>query len=373
MKIREVKSAFARNLLNIPGWKTRERYVVIESDDWGSIRMPSRAAYDTLLSLSTRFQDSAYNRYDALESQEDLEDLFEVLSGFRDFNGNYPVITANTLVANPDFNKIRDSGYSEYFYELFTDTYSKYPAHHDSFRTLKQGINSKVFYPQFHGREHLNVARWMRSLQNDVPDSRLAFDMNMVSVNSSAINSENYLQSFGLDEIPEIQEHKKIIVDGLALFKDLFGYSPTSFIAPKYTWHTSLDSVLFENGIRYFQGKGYRKVPSPDRNLIIRYSIGDKTILNQIYLRRNCIFEPSFESKDWIDSCLYEIQNAFFWNKPAVIESHRLNYIGYIVPENRERNLRTLHGLLKKVLEKWPDVQFINSAQLGDMIVSSKS
>ena len=33
------------NLLSIPGWRTNRHIVVIESDDWGSIRMPSKEVY----------------------------------------------------------------------------------------------------------------------------------------------------------------------------------------------------------------------------------------------------------------------------------------------------------------------------------------
>lgn len=30
-----------KNFSNLPGWRTNRKIVVIESDDWGSIRMPS--------------------------------------------------------------------------------------------------------------------------------------------------------------------------------------------------------------------------------------------------------------------------------------------------------------------------------------------
>ena len=33
-----------RNLSNLPGWRTSRKIVVIESDDWGTIRMPSNKA-----------------------------------------------------------------------------------------------------------------------------------------------------------------------------------------------------------------------------------------------------------------------------------------------------------------------------------------
>jgi len=39
-----------KNASNIPGWRTNRRIVVIESDDWGSIRMPSNDTHAKLVS-----------------------------------------------------------------------------------------------------------------------------------------------------------------------------------------------------------------------------------------------------------------------------------------------------------------------------------
>jgi len=41
----KLEKALRKNLVNIPGWRTNRKIVVIESDDWGSVRMPSREVY----------------------------------------------------------------------------------------------------------------------------------------------------------------------------------------------------------------------------------------------------------------------------------------------------------------------------------------
>jgi hypothetical protein len=41
--------SIVRNLANLPGWCTNRKIVVIESDDWGSIRMPSLTIFENLL------------------------------------------------------------------------------------------------------------------------------------------------------------------------------------------------------------------------------------------------------------------------------------------------------------------------------------
>ena len=44
----EIKQNVSRNLSNLPGWRTKRHIVVIESDDWGSIRMSSKESFHKL-------------------------------------------------------------------------------------------------------------------------------------------------------------------------------------------------------------------------------------------------------------------------------------------------------------------------------------
>ena len=93
-------------LQNLPGIKTNRKIVVIESDDWGSIRMPSRKVYDQLFKKGYKVDLDPYMKYDCMANSNDLEALFEVLSSVQDKNGRNAIITANTIMANPDFEKI---------------------------------------------------------------------------------------------------------------------------------------------------------------------------------------------------------------------------------------------------------------------------
>src|SRR5690606_9193586 len=104
-----IRQRITRNLLNIPGWRTCRKIVVIESDDWGSIRMPSKEAYNTFLADGIRVDQNPYSRYDSLATPQDLEALFETLQSVKDKNENPAVLTANTIVANPNFEKIKES------------------------------------------------------------------------------------------------------------------------------------------------------------------------------------------------------------------------------------------------------------------------
>ena len=77
---------------------------------------------------------------------------------------------------------------------------------------------------------------------------------------------------------------------------------------------------------------------------------------------------PGKAGRDWVDSCLNDIRIAFAWRNPAVIGTHRVNYIGGIDRSNRDRGLRELSALLTAILKKWPDVEFMSSEQLGNEI-----
>jgi hypothetical protein len=44
---------------------------------------------------------------------------------------------------------------------------------------------------------------------------------------------------------------------------------------------------------------------------------------------------------------------AAFFEKPAVITSHRINFCGSLHTENRDRNLKLLHQLLSEITKRW--------------------
>lgn len=362
-----------RVLINIPGWYTNCKIIVIESDDWGSIRIPSKKTYNNLLKKGYVVDKCTYNSNDSLESNEDLELLFEILLSFKDKNGNHPVITANNIVANPDFKKIKESDFEQYYYEPFTETLKRYPAHDRVYNLYKEGISRGIFYPQFHGREHVNIFTWMNALKKKDNIARDIFDYGMFTIhlkNNKSCRKE-YLDSFGTHNKEELKKIKENIETGLNLFEKLWGYKSKSFIATCYIWHPKVEEYLYNYGIKHIQSSRIQKIPvmNSEKYKIKRLWTGRKNKFGQIYTCRNVVFEPSEnQNNDWITSAMKEIEISFRLHKPAIISSHRVNYIGFINEENRNRNLKFLKELLQRILKKWPDVEFMNSSQLGKII-----
>jgi hypothetical protein len=137
-----------------------------------------------------------------------------------------------------------------------------------------------------------------------------------------------------------------------------------------------LEKILQENGIKYIQGSNVQLVPVDDSTYKIRkkyHYMGQKNKFNQHYLVRNCLFEPTQSNNPQVVSqILKDIKLAFSHKKPAIIGTHRVNYIGSLNPKNRDNNLRLLQQLLNEIVKKWPDVEFISSDQLGKLIFNKK-
>lgn len=372
-KIGRIRSSISHNLLNIPGWRTRRKIVVFESDDWGSIRMPSMEVYSEFRSKGLSLTQTDYNRVDALESNDDLSMLFDVLRSYRDRNDRHPVFTANIVVGNPDFDRIRSTNFIEYYFEPVTETIKYYPGR-DSVVTLwKKGNSEGLFHPQFHSREHVNVNRWMNALRGGNPEIMLTFEHRTTF---SGYEDYNFMEVLDNNSPEEIDYLNQSITEGLNLFESIMGYRSRSFIPPCYTWDSEIEKNLHLNGVRYMQGLIVQLVPTGSFGNYRRkyHFLGTRNPWNMIFLTRNCFFEPSLSESDRpVEDCLRRIDLSFRWNKPAVICTHRLNYIGSLDQENRRNNLNSLGFLLEKILTSWPDVEFMSSDQLGDLIVKTRS
>lgn len=370
---RFISPTWRRHISNIPGRNFSKKFVVIESDDWGNIRMPSEKTFDSLIKSGIDLMDDGlrFNKYDALATGDDLSLLFELLSSVKDSTGRPVVITPVAVVANPDFKKIKADDFQTYYYEPFTETLKRNPGCDNSYSLWKEGIEKRLFVPQFHGREHLNVQPWLRALQNGNKRTRIAFDHGIWGI-STANDPDIKLEfqaAFDFIDPSDIKYQKEVIKTGLDLFEELLGYRASFFVPPNGPFSKELEVVCVKSGIKYLSTSKFQQEPIGQGEYKKRFHwLGQKNGYGLTYITRNCFFEPSDEGKDWIDSCLEEVSSAFKWRKPAVISSHRVNFIGALHKNNRDRGLEQLESLLKKIVKKWPDVQFITSEELGKIV-----
>ena len=127
-----------------------------------------------------------------------------------------------------------------------------------------------------------------------------------------------------------------------------------------------IENVLSEHGVKFLQTFNVQRIPSSQGITNKRLVHGSTSERALTYMVRNVHFEPSENpSIDYVSRSMKEISSAFFWKRPAIISSHRVNYIGAINEKNRKRGLTDLQDLLQRIVKTWPDVQFISSEQLA--------
>lgn len=349
------------------GLKVKRRIVVIESDDWGSQRMPSKKVYDSLLAKGIDVDRCPYSKYDSLENEEDLQALFTVLNKLESKINKVPIITTNFLSANPNFEKIKSNKFSSYEFENIDDTYKKNSKSNNIKNVLKEGISNKYISPQFHGREHINVQMWMNLLnENKAIQDAFDYEVFALSFNNSNSIKMPFLASFM--KLESTNNFEKIISSGIEEFERFFGFTPKSFIAPVYIWDQEIEELISHYKINSVQGLYFRnnyvdyEDPKPKK---IKRSYNKYSNSGQLQLVRNCFFEPSTsENLDWVGECLQDVETAFFWNRPAIICSHRINFVGGMLEKNRNKNLTEFEKLVKEIVKKWPDVIFVSSDEV---------
>lgn len=355
------------------GWQSEKKLLVFCSDDWGGIRNCSLNSHRKLSELGLIMNSNRFDRFDTLESNKDMETLFEVLLKYRDHRGNHPVITAVTNVGNPDFDKIKKDNYEKYYWEPFTETLSKHPNRDKVYDYYLEGIARKIFIPESHGREHLQILWWMEELRQPDSWARKAFTQKFFFLGKDYLKNKNHNSlgaAFDVQTNEDVASHSNTIKESLSLFRELFGYSATYFTPPALRFQPSLEPVLSANKIKLLDVSRLQQVPFFFKTKRYRFNyLGKKSTDRKMrYLTRNSVFEPNLYDHNSVDVCLAGVEKAFKNKQPAIMSNHRAAFVGGINIKNRDQGLMALDNLFSKVLEKWPDVQFISSQELINLM-----
>ena len=351
--------------------KLGKHIVVFESDDWGAIRMPSLETYSFLKDKGVPLRKpDTYDCLDTIESNDDIQFLIETLSNVRGGDGIPAVMTMNTVMCNPNFEMIEDGQFAAYYYETFIETYKRYPQRDKVEMLWHEGMANHVLRPQLHGREHLNIQRWMSYLQSKDKIVMEAFKHRVVSL-GRAYHFQEALNPLLISDYAEIDQSIK---EGLRLFRDIFGFSSDSFIAPCYRWDSHIEKLLKEQGVHILQGIYFQTLSEYERVVLrkkrVNHYLGEENRYGQVYLTRNCRFEPSENPKYNADRCLKEISMHLNAGRPAIVSCHRQNFIGALNVTNRDNNLKQFTLLLHNIVKHYPDVHFMSSDQLGCLLLS---
>ena len=295
--------------------KTDKPVIVIESDDWGSLRTKNKRTRALLNEISPSVRNDRYTQLDSLANVDDLNALFETLHSVRDRKGNPAKLTANVCVANPDFERIKKDKFDIFHYENFNTTIKRHNHGKEIWNLWEDGIKNKMFHPQLHGREHVHALQWLAELRAGNKDLLKAFELESFGIpyqpvlNKRRKNLQAALDIYGLNDEDEFQNNW--IKESADIFEKVFGFRSTTFIPPAYTWHSKINDILHDSGVKALQGiklqyqpkgAGYRRK--------FHYTGQHKNKLR--YIIRNVFFEPaSAPEKDWVDITLSGIERAF--------------------------------------------------------------
>ncbi|MBL0012860.1 MAG: hypothetical protein IPP30_03635 [Flavobacterium sp.] len=270
--------------------------------------------------------------------------------------------------------------FQKFYFENLPITYSKLAkeqpeAYRGAWELWQEGIAKGFLKPQFHGREHLNLFVFNDKLEKRDPELLTALQ----NKSYTSISDEDYptmSSTAALDfwDVNDNEKLKPILVEGLQLFKEVFGYPSNYFTPPVYQIHQSLFSTLKENGSKYIDLGLVRKEHQGQDSYKTSFNyIGKKTKEGLTIMVRNIVFEPTEDrGLDWVTFTMKQIERAFRWNKPAIISSHRVNFCGHIDPKNRAMGLQTLQKLLQEIVKKWPEVEFMAADELGDYLTNQR-
>lgn len=370
-----VKGILETNIKNILGRKTNRRLVVICADDYGSIRVRDKKAYEILLKAGIAVDKTRYG-YDTVCTAEDLHKLFDVLTSVKDLNGHHACFTPFANIANPDFEKIRISGFREYYREPFTATMDRlgtaYAGAHDLWR---QGIAEGIFIPEYHGTEHINVRRFMSALQNGHKSTMLAFENESVCVphlpGESPVSNDTAV--FDIEHTSDNEPLMEDIKVGLTMFERFLGYRSCQFTPGAGIYSPLLHKTLSENGIKSIHVNRWKAYPLGDGVYSRKFLYtGKKNESGQYYIVRNCPFEPFLDDKRRNNNaaaiCLENIAAAFRWNAPALVSTHRVNFAGAIEPSHRDESLEQLSILLHEIVKRWPNAEFVSGRDMASIL-----
>lgn len=367
-----MQNLLINNVKNILGYRTNRKIVVFSVDDYGNIRVGSTKAREQMLARGLYGEwSSRFDHFDTLETADDLSLLFEALSSVKDKTERSAVFTPFSNCANIDFEEIRANRYDTYRYKPLPDVLNSSTDHQGAWSLWKEGISKRLFVPQFHGREHLNVKLFNQLLASKNERIRICIDNNSyTNIELSHSATIKYNEAFSFESFNENESLKEILKDGLNLFERVFGFRAKNFNAPGAPEHSTLYSTLKECGIWFIDTSMIKKEHQGEGLFKTRFRfMGERNLQGQIYLLRNCVFEPTLFGPDKaVSRCLSEIEAAFRWNKPANISSHRVNFGGLIDENNRKIGISALRKLLQAIVGKWPDVEFFTAEELGQLI-----
>jgi hypothetical protein len=319
------------------------RAVALESDDWGFCGFVPDAETAANIDLdeleSGRFPTVYLGS--TLETAADVRSMAGVLNSVRDAHGLPAVFQPNYILSSLQYDP--DTGDWRTYYLPDLPPLFRRPG---LWQAVDKAIALGVWQPEYHGILHYDPAMRI-SVVNKRPAAARAAAAGVVLFNGSN-------KAFELGSWRDRDDLRRELIHGSLLFKRLFGRRPDSVIAPDYRWRRRDELMWIDYGFLSIQAKREQRSAhgtAPGlRGRIGKYLDRSWRRLTEhriVYLERNCRLETAqiADPAAAVQLCLQDVRDSWLRGEPAIIETHRVNYV-HTDRAMAQRNL----GYLKDVL-----------------------
>jgi hypothetical protein len=311
--------------------------LIIESDDWG----PGPAS-----------------------DAERLQQILALLQTFRDAEDRRPVFTLGVVLAVPGPPAGAQGDAGPDYSPRFLDEAEFSPLR----GVMLAGRDAGAFALQLHGMEHFWPPALVRAAHRE------AAVRSFLGAGASALRHESlpsHLQSRWIDasRLPSVALDRGAIEGAVAdetrCFARVFGEQARVAVPVTFTWTVDVEAAWARRGVRVVVTPGTRNTGRDasggligDGSMIRNGDVGAGDI---VYVVRDVYFEPArgHRAIDVLD----EIDRRFRLGRPALLEMHRLNFIGD--DAEATASLAELGRLLTLVLQRYPQLRFVSTEELA--------
>lgn len=310
----------------------RAPVLIVESDDWGPAP-PDHA--------------------------EMLAAIAGLLAEFSDRNGHHPVMTLAVVLAIPEPGQEPAAGLSEL-------TLAE-PQFRPIVEAMQAGVRAGVFQLQLHGRSHYWREALLEARKSDAAVAKWLAGSH--TWHTEALPPE--LQSrweprvggtpFRIDDTTASAAAAK----DAHLFRECLGTEATIAVPNRFDWNPAVERGWAEAGVltvvtpgRYFGHRG--PFGPPDSFKLITNGMRSENVR---YVVRDQYFEP-FRGHAAEDGLRALAVNTAL-GRPTLLETHRANFLDAVI---RDRSLSLMRELLVEALARYPELQFLSTAELVDAI-----
>lgn len=349
-----------RRKLVTPGFRFGRPLVLLQSDDWGRVGVRDEEGRAELRSAGLNLGECPYDLY-SLETAEDVGAVKEMLESISDAVGQPASLEMNFVVANVDFQASATQNFAKIILKPLLEGLPGSWRRPGLYEAYREGIAKRVFSPALHGASHFCRQAVSESLAR--ADERGELIRTLWKAQTPYIHWRMPWVGYEYwnpvrkpaERFVSPQEQQHWIAFAAELFEKFFRQRPISACAPGYRANDATARSWREQGIRIAQnGPGAMRAPHFDEGGLL-------------HTYRSADFEPALNPELQVQECVASALRWFAAGVPFVISAHSINFHSTLAPF-RQRTLPLLRELLHSLTKACPDVLFVNSQQLLEII-----